>query len=251
MDNLNRATTIGGVSRTYDDLGNTLTIGSSKTMTWDVLNRMASYSSSPTFESYTYRADGLRVAKYQTTNPGVHTDYAYDGQMPVEEFYYRSTYPILTMLKFIRYGLGARGIERIERTTASNVVTVGYPIYDAHGNNVATLQASGGSCTLSDQRGYDVWGGIRTGAVTGEPNARYCANLGHLQDDESGFVYMRARYYEPEIGRFLTEDPASQGWNWYTYCGNRPTSRCDDSGMNDTSDFVMHLGFVGLLLEAC
>jgi hypothetical protein len=45
VDNLNRATTISGANRTYDILGNTLTIGSTKSMTWDALNRMLSYTS--------------------------------------------------------------------------------------------------------------------------------------------------------------------------------------------------------------
>gem|GEM_PF-6689855 len=34
----------------------------------------------------------------------------------------------------------------------------------------------------------------------------YCANLGHKQDDESGLIYIRARYYEPGSGRFISQD---------------------------------------------
>ena len=44
-DNLNRATTIGGVSRTYDILGNTTAVGSTNSMGWDELNRMMSLGS--------------------------------------------------------------------------------------------------------------------------------------------------------------------------------------------------------------
>jgi len=68
VDNLNRATTIGGVARTYDILGNTLTIGASKSMTWDALNRMTSLTSGATTTSYAYRADGMRVSKDNGTD---------------------------------------------------------------------------------------------------------------------------------------------------------------------------------------
>lgn len=43
-----------------------------------------------------------------------------------------------------------------------------------------------------------------SGSTTGGSNQRYCANLERVQDDESGLVYMRARYYEPESGRFIS-----------------------------------------------
>jgi hypothetical protein len=41
---------------------------------------------------------------------------------------------------------------------------------------------------------------------------------------------MRARYYEPWTGRFLSEDPAMDGANWYVYCGNDPVCRGDYTG---------------------
>jgi RHS repeat-associated protein len=64
----------------------------------------------------------------------------------------------------------------------------------------------------------------------GHPAAQYCANLGHLTDAETGPVYMRARYYEPWTGRFLSEDPAMDGTNWYVYCGNDPVGRVNRDG---------------------
>ena len=43
--------------------------------------------------------------------------------------------------------------------------------------------------------------------------------------DDNGLYYMRARYYNPEIGRFISEDPSGFGGgdvNLYAYCGNNP-----------------------------
>jgi RHS repeat-associated protein len=57
---------------------------------------------------------------------------------------------------------------------------------------------------------------------------RYC---GQYHDVESGYVYLRARYYDPAIGRFVSEDPAFDGHNWYVYCANNPVMYVDPSGM--------------------
>ncbi|MBZ0214460.1 MAG: RHS repeat-associated core domain-containing protein, partial [Nitrospirae bacterium] len=106
-----------------------------------------------------------------------------------------------------------------------------YPLYDGHGNMIATLtKQPTNSFSLSARRYTDPWGVTRVGASNGEPDQRYCANLGHRQDDESGLTYMRARYYEPTTGRFVSEDPAMDGGNWFVYCGNQPVSRFDQSG---------------------
>ena len=41
---------------------------------------------------------------------------------------------------------------------------------------------------------------------------------------------MRARYYDSTTGRFISEDPAFDGFNWYAYCGGNPLNRWDPSG---------------------
>ena len=61
-----------------------------------------------------------------------------------------------------------------------------------------------------------------------DPNQfRYCWEY---YDTETGTYYLRARYYDPSLGRFGTEDPAHDGLNWYTYCGGNPVAFIDPSG---------------------
>ena len=58
---------------------------------------------------------------------------------------------------------------------------------------------------------------------------QFAGGVGHLTDD-SGLIYMRARYYDPASGRFISEDPGRNGTNWYARCGYNPVNAIDASG---------------------
>jgi uncharacterized protein RhaS with RHS repeats len=48
--------------------------------------------------------------------------------------------------------------------------------------------------------------------------------------EETGLVYFGARWYDPEIGRFISPDPEEDGENWYSYCENDPINYVDPDG---------------------
>jgi len=104
------------------------------------------------------------------------------------------------------------------------------------------------SWTTSGAKKYDVWGAVRSGNFQ-YPNTKYCANLGHISDDKLGLIYMRARYYEPSSGRFISEDPAYDGKNWYVYCGNDPVNYIDGSGESKAKYFDWLRGVAWGLLK--
>jgi RHS repeat-associated protein len=56
---------------------------------------------------------------------------------------------------------------------------------------------------------------------------------GREWDAETGLYYYRARYYDPQIGRFISEDPIglNGGLDLYAYVGNSPTNFDDPSGL--------------------
>ncbi|MCB8932317.1 MAG: RHS repeat-associated core domain-containing protein [Fimbriimonadaceae bacterium] len=251
-DNLNRFTYHPNTTYTNDLLGNrtweNYGLPGGKRYVYDELSRATSICGETDGAAYEYRADGMRVEKVSgltiTWNPAdkthrsgwydqnwsvnkATTRYFYDGQMCMEEDFMPEAggngEPSVT-----RYGLGARGIDMIERTTAQGA-TRAYPLYDGHGNMLATISLSG---ALANQRHYDVWGAVRAeqdvDAVN--PRGQYVANLGHQTDVESNLIYMRARYYDPGTARFVTEDPARDGVNWFVYCNNDPVNTVDADG---------------------
>ena len=59
---------------------------------------------------------------------------------------------------------------------------------------------------------------------------------------------MNARWYNPDLGRFISEDPAGQGMNWYAYCNNSPLTNIDPSG-RDWGVSGVQLGWGSLLLR--
>lgn len=54
---------------------------------------------------------------------------------------------------------------------------------------------------------------------------------GKQVDNGTGLVYFNARFYDPETGRFITQDPIKDGNNWYIYCYNNPMNFIDPTGL--------------------
>ncbi len=172
--------------------------------------------------------------------------YSYDGDNVHEDDYARvwtineSPYDYHDVN---RYGLGARGIDWFERQSkrgASTTYATTFPLYDGHGNNLTSISRSGLTSGGVSLRLYDAWGAPRSG--THDLDTRYGASIGHRTDDESGLIYMRARYYEPGSVRFISEDPAMDGNNWYAYCGNQPITKSDRSGRSPLSELYAMIG---------
>ncbi len=178
-------------------------------------------------------ASGLRVVKEKLSQAvglegsaggSSRVEYLYDGQMPVCEQEFEDGVLQATRVNF----LGARGIEAVLTIdhTRGNQARLSWLLYDGHGNLVRVMASD---YTLSGFQWRGVWGEVQSSLGAGRG---YCANLGH-SEDETGLVYMRARYYEPASGRFISEDPSRDGVNWYLYASGNPANRVDPSGNND------------------
>ena len=199
------------------------------TYTYDPFNQLTQYRTmSGVNARYGYYAGGLRSNK--TVN-GVTTGYYYDGQNVVNEV----TNGIVST--------NLRGAGYISRKTGDN--TPNYFLYNIH-TDVTQLANENG--TVVKNYDYDAWGTPTKddGAQIDNP-IRYA---GEYFDDESGMIYLRARYYQPEVGRFISEDThwntnnmifgdnysvpnittIMQSSNLYAYCVSNPIAYRDPSG---------------------
>jgi RHS repeat-associated protein len=59
---------------------------------------------------------------------------------------------------------------------------------------------------------------------------------------EVGVYYLRARYYQPTTGRFISENSIQSGLNYYTYCGNNPVMYTDGFGLAPEWNEAMIIG---------
>jgi RHS repeat-associated protein len=82
------------------------------------------------------------------------------------------------------------------------------------------------------------------GNVTSETNPTFDFRFGYTgreRDEETGMHYYRARYFDPAIGTFISEDPlgfAAGDANIYRYVFNSPTNFTDPTGQNAFNDFL-------------
>ena len=115
--------------------------------------------------------------------------------------------------------------EPLAREDGSGALTY----YHADGLGSVVKHTSQSGAVVHEYR-YDAWGNIEAGA--GEPGYAF---TGREWDPETGLYYYRARYYDPKVGRFISEDPIgfAGGANFYQYVRNNPVVYSDPLGLLD------------------
>ena len=103
-----------------------------------------------------------------------------------------------------------------------------YTFHHDHLNSVTALTGHAGS--TEETTSYDAFGGMLDQSFPGTENELLFT--GRQWDEDNRLYYYRARYYDPEIGRFISEDPLGfgAGVNFYAYVGNNPVNFNDPSG---------------------
>jgi RHS repeat-associated protein len=210
-DAANQITTWGGQGFTYDANGN-LTSDGAKTYTWNARNQLAGISGGVT-AGFTYRADGQRASR---SVGGSATAFLYDGLNPVQEL--SGGVPTANLLT------GLAIDEYFARTDASGSR---HFLADALGSSMALSDASG---VLNSEYTYEPYG-VTTLSSSVDGNS--FAFTGR-ENDGTGLYYFRARYFDPRLQRFLTEDPLGvtvESPTLYGYVGNAPTAWRDPLGL--------------------
>lgn len=204
-------------SFTYDAAGNRITRadsnnGGSTTYSYDQENRLIARSTSGGAQSqYAYAGDGLRASK---TVSGVPEAFTWDVSQQL---------PLLIQDGGTSFINGPRGLA-IEQITAGG--TVSYLHQDQLGSTRAITNASG---TVVGSYTYDGWGNASWSGTVTTP----LQFAGQYADAESGFTYMRARYYDPYTAQFISDDPlVAKTRHPYTYAQDDPANLSDPSGQD-------------------
>lgn len=174
-----------------------------------------------------YYADGLRAGKYTPTSSDM---YVYDlsGYLVAEA---KNSNTITA-----NYVWGPDRVLAKKQTGGGEY----YYLYNGHGDVIQIVDRNG---NVVNNYKYDEWGNILESNETISNPFKYA---GEVYAEETGLYYLRARYYDPALGRFINEDSVEGQVNnplslsLYTYCYNNPLIYIDPTG-NTALDFFTGL----------
>ena len=213
---MNQVSQFGNANYTFDEKGQTTTKTSSQgtaTYNWDARGRLTS-ASLPNGQSVSYNYDALgrrsaRTANNQTTN------FIYDGADVVQDKQGVSQTNYLN-------GAGIDDKLKVSSNQTGNL----YFLTDHLGSTQGLTGASG---NIAEWQRYTSFGESDvTNSLT-----RY-GFTGREKDADTNLIYYRARWYDAEQGRFISQDPigfAGGNTNLYSYVSNNPVSKTDPTGL--------------------
>ncbi|WP_165840151.1 Ig-like domain-containing protein [Motiliproteus coralliicola] len=218
-DDNDRLTQQGGTFYSYDDNGNTLSVTEGGLVTrysYDADNKLVSLNKAGIDTRFGYNPDGIRISKSEA---GDTTEYTVDSN--------RDYAQVLVEAGTSHQILYRYGDDLISQEQGGEEF---FFHYDGLGSTRSLTDESG---NLSDSFGYEAFGGLlnRTGST--ENSYQFA---GEQFDPSLGQYYLRARYYDQEVGRFRQQD-LFEGWdddpitlNKYLYANSDPSSYIDPTG---------------------
>jgi RHS repeat-associated protein len=254
-------------SYTWDANGNRLTDANTGASFWqyDADDRLLSKPSN----TYTYDDNGELIAK---TTPSGNWTYAYDfeGHLSqvtngsnVTQYYYgpdgrrlsKNVNGAVTNYHYCSFGLCAEldGNGNLNReygySPAASPGVAPLFVKTATGAYLYHTDQIGAPLFLTDANGNIVWAAKYDDFGNANVTANVIANNlrfpGQYFDAETGLHYNWNRYYDPEIGRYVTKDPQRDGANFYSYAGNNAFAFTDPDGLRAISDTLNALGDAG------
>jgi RHS repeat-associated protein len=206
----NRIATFGGREFQYNKDGN-LTSDGLRSYNWNTRGDLTSVTEAGKTSTFGYDPGGERFKK---SVGGVEQRFLTDGSNPLVEQNASGE----TTARVATSGVD----EYLTRTEGGQTQVY---LTDALGSVVGLANADG---TIATRYTYDPYGqSAQSGAATSNSYT-----FTGREDDGTGLMYYRARYYHPETGRFISQDPigAAGGPNLYQYALSSPTTYTDPSG---------------------
>lgn len=192
------------------------TVSDTNLYNWDEENRLVGVRGDRFEVYYQYDALGRRVKRVADRDE---TAYIYDG---VDVIMDDDASTGVTIYQ------NAPGIDKKLKLKNSGVDQ--YFLTDHLGSTIGLASSSG---SLTDSASYDSFG--NTAKKNFPTRYRF---TGREFDETTGLYYYRARWYDPQIGRFISEDPIKfkGGINWFAYVKNNPVNFIDPKGFCPSKD---------------
>ncbi len=210
----NQLTTWGTANLFYDPNGNMTSDGTHSYM-WDARNRLTQIDSGNT-ASFSYDPFGRRTSK---TVLSTQTGFVYDSANPVQE---------LSGTTVTGNSLSGGVDEVFQRTDSAGTRSF---LTDALGNTLTLTDSTG---TAQTSYTFEPFGNATT---TGAATTNSFAYTGR-ELDATGLYFNRARYYNPQLQRFISEDPLrfTGGVDFYAYVHSSPVNLMDPFGLKDYNE---------------
>jgi RHS repeat-associated protein len=217
-DSSNELVQWGNKSLQYDGNGE-LTNDGTNGYTWNARNQLVSISGAVT-ASFQYDSFGRRTIR---SAMGTTTSYLYDGVNPIAEF--------VGGVQSANLLMGTEPDEYLARQDGSGAASI---LSDALGNTTAVADANG---NIQAQYSYEPFGAAQ---INGTSSNSY--QFTGRENDGTGLYYYRARYYSPQLQRFVSPDPIglSGGINFYAYVNDEPTNLTDPTGTGGPLDSILN-----------
>jgi RHS repeat-associated protein len=246
----NEETPASGVGLSgYDLAGNMTTLSNGDTGVYDAWGRLVEVKngSGQLVETMSYDGLGRRIATCNYSGGVLQSSTCYycSGQQVVETVHNGSPQyqyiwsPLYVNAPICRDSLDANG----------NIIAASRTFYLADANfnvtAVVGIPTGGGPWQVLERYAYDPYGNVTIYSDTwqqigGAADSQVQNTLffaGESYDSSTGLYFDNARYYDPQLGRFISQDPmgyAGSGTNLYAYCGDNAIGAVDPFGLDPT-----------------
>jgi len=201
-----------------------------KTLTWDAKGRVKTVGA----ESYSYDPMDYRIGRSGSALgnrsyflEGEHLESEYSGDH--------------LQAKYLR----GSGVDELVAAWMYDTDSKLKPFLFHHDQVTSVTAVTGHNGGTTQSIKYSAFGAVQSSTGSSPNRLKYTGR----EEDGTGLMYYRARYYDPAIGRFISEDPlgfASGDMSFYVYAANSPIDNNDPSGHNPVTRFIRdsarHLG---------
>jgi RHS repeat-associated protein len=182
--------------------------------------------------TYGYRSDGLRSSKQEAGSAPVEFSWDSSGGLPLLLAQHQGT-----AASYLVYGPGGTVVYQVRQDGS---------VLNLHHDQLGSIRlvTTGSNGSLYGTVSYDAYGRITSDTTPWFLERPLVGYTGQYRDTETGLQYLRARYYDPSTGQFLTRDPlVAATMEPYGYASSNPSNFTDPNGLSTCGKISSPRGF--------